>query len=172
MDTATPYLALGLFREGEGLGWVVRVGRRHDEALFDLLEDLLRAVGVRREAIRTLVLGEGPGSYTGLRIALSAGEGLALALGARVYGVSSLLAAAWPFLGETPLTPLFTARNGVYYGATYAKQEGRPLTLTPPQRLSAQGLPGTPLLLDPPPDPLALYRLRPFAHEGLRPLYL
>ncbi|TBH20692.1 tRNA (adenosine(37)-N6)-threonylcarbamoyltransferase complex dimerization subunit type 1 TsaB [Thermus thermamylovorans] len=174
LDTATPYLALGLFRGEEGVGRVVRVERRHEEALFPLLDDLLAEVGARKEEIGALVLGEGPGSYTGLRIALAAGLGVALAQGARVYGVNSLLAACWPYLEESgpPLTPLFTARNRLYYGATYTRQGGRPLELLPPGKLRAEELPPTGLLLDPPPDPRALYELLPFAREGVEPLYL
>ncbi len=172
LDTSTPYLALGVFQGERGLGRVVHLGRRHDEALFPLLDELLEEAGVEREAIGALVLGQGPGSYTGLRIALAAGEGLALALGARVYGVPSLLAAAWPFLEEEgpPLTPLFTARKGVYYGATYARRGGRPVELAPPARF--QGLPPGPRLLDAPPDPRALYDLLPSAQAGANPLYL
>ena len=94
LDTATPYLSLGLFRGEAGVGRVKRVERRHEEVLFGLLEEVLREVGAGREEIGALVLGEGPGSYTGLRIALAAGLGLAQALGARVFGASSLLAAA------------------------------------------------------------------------------
>lgn len=174
LDTATPYLALGLFRGEEGLGRVVRVERRHEEHLFPLLGELLGEVGVGKEGIGALVLGEGPGSYTGLRIALAVGEGVALALSVPVYGVSSLLAACWPFLeeGGPPLTPLFTARNRLYYGATYAKREGKPVELHPPTRWKAEELPQGTLLLDAPPDPRALYELLPFAHPGLNPLYL
>ena len=94
LDTATPYLSLGLFRGEAGVGRVKRVERRHEEVLFGLLEEVLREVGAGREEIGALVLGEGPGSYTGLRIALAAGLGLAQALGARVFGASSLLAAS------------------------------------------------------------------------------
>ncbi|WP_114311821.1 tRNA (adenosine(37)-N6)-threonylcarbamoyltransferase complex dimerization subunit type 1 TsaB [Thermus caldifontis] len=174
LDTATPYLSLGLFRGDKGLGRVVRLGRRHEEALFGLLDELLSEVGIPREAIGALILGEGPGSYTGLRIALAAGLGIALAQGAKVYGVHSLLAACWPFLeeGGPPLTPLFTARNGLYYGATYAKRKGRPVEILPPRKLKASELPPKGLLLDPPPDPRALYALSPFAREGVEPLYL
>ncbi|WP_038057691.1 tRNA (adenosine(37)-N6)-threonylcarbamoyltransferase complex dimerization subunit type 1 TsaB [Thermus amyloliquefaciens] len=174
LDTATPYLSLGLFQGEEGLGRVVRVERRHEEALFPLLDAVLAEVGARKEEIGALVLGEGPGSYTGLRIALAAGLGIALAQGARVYGVGSLLAACWPFLeeGGPPLTPLFTARNRLYYGATYARREGRPKELLPPRKLQAEELPQAGLLLDPPPDPRALYELLPFAREGVEPLYL
>ncbi|MGC8904817.1 tRNA (adenosine(37)-N6)-threonylcarbamoyltransferase complex dimerization subunit type 1 TsaB [Thermus sp.] len=174
LDTATPYLSLGLFRGEEGLGRVVRVERRHEEVLFGLLEEVLAQVGARREEISAVVLGEGPGSYTGLRIALAAGLGLAQALGVRVYGASSLLAACWPFLeeGGPPLTPLFTARNRLYYGATYLKEGGRPLEVRPPGKLEAEELPPKGLLLDPPPDPRALYQLLPYAREGVEPLYL
>ncbi len=173
LDTATPYLSLGLFRGEEGLGRVVRVERRHEEVLFDLLEEALREVGARREEIGALVLGEGPGSYTGLRIALAAGQGIGLALGARVYGISSLLAAAWPHLEEgKPLTPLFTAKNRLYYGATYVKEGGRPKVLLPPKKMRAEEIPSGSHLLDAPPDPRGLYELLPFAREGVEPLYL
>lgn len=174
LDTATPYLSLGLFRGEEGMGRVVRLWRRHEETLFTLLNELLAEVGVGREGIQTLVLGQGPGSYTGLRIALAAGLGIALVQGAQVYGVSSLLAACWPFLeeGGPPLTPLFTARNNLYYGATYAKRGGKPLVVHPPRKLKASELPAEGLLLDPPPDPRALYELLPFAQEKVEPAYL
>ena len=174
LDTATPYLSLGLFRGEAGVGRVKRVERRHEEVLFGLLEEVLREVGAGREEIGALVLGEGPGSYTGLRIALAAGLGLAQALGARVFGASSLLAACWPYLKEgEPLTPLFTARNGLCYGATYTLEGGRPKEVAPPRKLKATELPREGrLLLDAPPDPRALYELLPFAHEGVEPLYL
>lgn len=174
LDTATPYLSLGLFRAEAGVGRVKRVERRHEEVFFGLLEEVLKEVGAGREEIGTLVLGEGPGSYTGLRIALAAGLGVALAQGAKVYGVSSLLAACWPYLKEgEPLTSLFTARNGLFYGATYTLEGGRPKEVAPPRKLKAQELPREGrLLLDPPPDPRALYELLPFAHEGVEPLYL
>ena len=174
LDTATPYLSLGLFRGEAGVGRVKRVERRHEEVLFGLLEEVLREVGAGREEIGALVLGEGPGSYTGLRIALAAGLGLAQALGARVFGASSLLAACWPYLKEgEPLTPLFTARNGLIYGATYTLEGGRPKEVVPPRKLKATELPQEGrLLLDAPPDPRALYELLPFAHEGVEPLYL
>lgn len=174
LDTATPYLSLGLFRGEEGVGRVVRVERRHEETLFPLLDGLLAEVGARKEEIGALILGEGPGSYTGLRIALAAGLGLALAQGAPVYGVNSLLAACWPFLEEDggALTPVFTARNRLYYGATYARKGGRPEELLAPRKLREEELPPKGLLLDPPPDPRALYELLPFAREGVVPLYL
>lgn len=174
LDTSTPYLSLGAFRGNEGLGWIVHRGRKHEEVLFPLLDELLAEVGATREDISALVLGEGPGSYTGIRIALAAGLGIALAQGAQVYGVSSLLAACWPFLEEDgpPLTPLFTARNGLYYGATFAKREGKPLVVHPPRKLKASELPAKGLLLDPPPDPRALYELLPFAQEKVEPAYL
>ena len=57
LDTATPYLSLGLFRGEEGLGRVVRVERRHEEVLFGLLDETLEALGARREEIGALVLG-------------------------------------------------------------------------------------------------------------------
>jgi N6-L-threonylcarbamoyladenine synthase len=71
-----------------------------------------------------------------------------------------------------PLTPLFTARNRLYYGATYVKEGGRPRVLLPPKKMRAAEIPPGSHLLDAPPDPRALYELLPFAREGVEPLYL
>jgi tRNA threonylcarbamoyladenosine biosynthesis protein TsaB len=145
LDTATPYLSLGLFRGEEGLGRVVRVERRHEEVLFGLLDETLEALGARREEIGALVLGEGPGSYTGLRIALAAGEGVALALGARVYGVSSLLAAAWPYLEEgKPLTPSSPPETGSTTGPLTLRKAGSPEPSPPPPGCGRRSFPNPP----------------------------
>mgnify|MGYP003433184827 CR=1 FL=1 len=58
LDTATPYLSLGLFRGEAGVGRVKRVERRHEEVLFGLLEEVLREVGAGREEIGALVMDE------------------------------------------------------------------------------------------------------------------
>ncbi|MCL6567888.1 MAG: tRNA (adenosine(37)-N6)-threonylcarbamoyltransferase complex dimerization subunit type 1 TsaB [Meiothermus silvanus] len=73
LDTATPYLVLGL-NEAER---AVRLGRRHAEALWTELEAFLADCRTSLREIEGIAVGQGPGSYTGLRIGVSAGLGLA-----------------------------------------------------------------------------------------------
>lgn len=71
-------------------------GFRHAEALQPMIKEVLAAAGLKVRDLTGIAAGQGPGSYTGLRIGLSAAKGLALPWGIPCYGVSSLemLAAA------------------------------------------------------------------------------
>ena len=89
-DTATTVATAALVREGTVLG--ERVSRA-----VSLLEDadaLLQEAGAKQADLRRLVVGTGPGSFTGLRIGLAAARGLAFALDLPVAGVSTLQALA------------------------------------------------------------------------------
>ncbi|AEB11805.1 tRNA (adenosine(37)-N6)-threonylcarbamoyltransferase complex dimerization subunit type 1 TsaB [Marinithermus hydrothermalis] len=113
IDTATPYLVLGL-PHAEG-AW--RLDRRHAEALFTHLEAFLQTHRVSLKAIRGIVVGQGPGSYTGVRIGVSAALGLGRALGVPVVGVDTLAGIALRYRGT--VTPALSARSGRVYTATY-----------------------------------------------------
>src|ERR687886_1601694 len=98
-DTATDVATSALVDDGEVLG------ERASRAVT-LLEDvdaLLRQGGVRADAIDALVVGIGPGSFTGVRVGLATARGLSLALGVTVAGVSTLDALAAGAPGATPV---------------------------------------------------------------------
>jgi tRNA threonylcarbamoyladenosine biosynthesis protein TsaB len=65
-------------------------GYRHAEALHPIIGEVLASAGLRVRDLTGIAAGQGPGSYTGLRIGLSAAKGLALPWGIPCYGVSSL----------------------------------------------------------------------------------
>lgn len=65
-------------------------GFRHAEALQPMIGEVLAAAGLKVRDLTGIAAGQGPGSYTGLRIGLSAAKGLALPWGIPCYGVSSL----------------------------------------------------------------------------------
>ncbi len=113
IDTATPYLVLGL-PHAEG-AW--RLDRRHAEALFTHLEAFLQAHRVSLKEVQGIAVGQGPGSYTGVRIGVSAALGLGRALGVPVVGVDTLAGVALRYQGT--LTPVLSARSGRVYAATY-----------------------------------------------------
>lgn len=86
-------------------------------ALIHEMDALLREGGVSREQIRGIVVGIGPGSYTGLRIGCTAARSLAFALDIPCAGISSFraaIAAAGPGLTHVVLDAY---RGEVYHGA-------------------------------------------------------
>ena len=98
-DTATDVATSALVDDGEVLG------ERTSRAVT-LLEDvdaLLRQGGARPRDLDALVVGTGPGSFTGVRIGLATARGVALALDLPVAGVSTLEALAAGTAGALPV---------------------------------------------------------------------
>lgn len=99
-------------------------GMVHGREIAPSIGELLGELSWPAAAIDLIVCDIGPGSYTGLRVGLSAAKGLALALGRPLIGVSSLDALAEAARGYAPvLVPAIDAKWGQIYGAVY--EEGR-----------------------------------------------
>ena len=98
-DTATSAATAALVRDGEVLG--ERVSRAVT-VLADA-DELLGENGIERAELTGLVVGTGPGSFTGLRLGLATVRGLALALDLPVAGVSTLDALAAGAPGALPV---------------------------------------------------------------------
>jgi len=98
-DTATRAATAALVRDGEVLG--ERVSRAVT-VLADA-DELLHESGIERAELTGLVVGTGPGSFTGLRLGLATVRGLALALDLPVAGVSTLDALAAGAPGALPV---------------------------------------------------------------------
>ena len=98
-DTATSVAAAALVRDGEVLG---ERASRAVRVLADA-DDLLREAGKDRSELGGIVVGVGPGSFTGLRLGIAAARGLAFALDLPVAGVSTLDALAAGAPGALPI---------------------------------------------------------------------
>jgi len=101
----------------------VETPARHTEFLLPACAALCAEAGLALNALDGLAFGAGPGAFTGVRVAASAAQGLALALDRPVVGVSSLAALArggWRATGLRHQVPVLDARRGEVYWAAYA----------------------------------------------------
>jgi tRNA threonylcarbamoyladenosine biosynthesis protein TsaB len=98
IDTATSRVAIAIARAtGEPdapalaeASW--EAGQRHGETLLPALDRLLSEHNVRRSDLTAVVVGTGPGTFTGLRVGLATAKGLAHGLGIPIVGVSTATA--------------------------------------------------------------------------------
>ncbi len=101
-DTANEVIAIGLgVLHAESLAVEVVASveasahRASNTQLLPRVDALLAERGVARDELACVVVGRGPGSFTGVRIAMATAKGVASALGVGLVGVSSLDAVAW-----------------------------------------------------------------------------
>ncbi|MBF9029081.1 tRNA (adenosine(37)-N6)-threonylcarbamoyltransferase complex dimerization subunit type 1 TsaB [Rhodobacterales bacterium HKCCE3408] len=88
-DTSGPFVSVALATDGRVISEsFAEMARGQAEALMPMIADLMAEAGIRRSDIAAVAVGTGPGNFTGLRIAVSAARGLALALGRPALGVS------------------------------------------------------------------------------------
>src|SRR3989442_11380466 len=98
----------------------VQGARQHAAQILALIDQVLAPTGVRPKELEGIGLGDGPGSFTGLRIGWAAAKGLAQEAGLSLRTVPSLMAAAAGaarLLGAVPIAACFDALRGQVYGA-------------------------------------------------------
>ncbi|MBM6994347.1 tRNA (adenosine(37)-N6)-threonylcarbamoyltransferase complex dimerization subunit type 1 TsaB [Paenibacillus sp. DXFW5] len=94
-DTATSSLAVAVTEGGRVLAERnIHAERNHSAYLVTAIGDCLEAAGLAKQDLDGIAVGIGPGSYTGIRIAVTTAKTLAWSLRLPVYGVSSLAALA------------------------------------------------------------------------------
>src|SRR5207302_6604433 len=92
--------------------------RGHAEALMPLIARVMKESGIAFLSLDRIAVTTGPGSFTGLRVGLSAARGIALAAGKPVVGLTTLTAYAAPVVsrnGEQPVISAIDARHDQFY---------------------------------------------------------
>ncbi|MGW2840337.1 tRNA (adenosine(37)-N6)-threonylcarbamoyltransferase complex dimerization subunit type 1 TsaB [Streptomyces sp. NPDC001493] len=129
MDTATPAVTVALH---DGTSVVAESGqvdaRRHGELLLPTVDRVLAEAGTTLDAVTGIVVGVGPGPYTGLRVGLVTAATFASALSVPVHGLCTLDGLAYA-AGEAGITGPFAvatdARRKEVYWARYADPRTR-----------------------------------------------
>lgn len=113
---------------------VLSADTKHAEALLPAVDFALRTAGVDRHELTRIVVGGGPGSFTGLRIAAATAKALAAVLNLPLYAYSGLAAlAAGSGIADRVVCALFDARRGEVYAASYRfRDHGKIETLLEP----------------------------------------
>jgi tRNA threonylcarbamoyladenosine biosynthesis protein TsaB len=138
IDTATDVASVAVGQGGAVIAGAHSQGaRRHAAEILRLVDFALSRAGWRPADLDGLVLGDGPGSFTGLRIGWAAAKGLAQEAGLEIRAVPSLLAAAAGAAarlggGAVPIAACFDALRGQVYGAMYVIHPDRVETLLAP----------------------------------------
>jgi len=105
----------------------VNAGFSHAENLHVFIDEIIKEAGLNRKNIDAIAVGKGPGSYTGLRIGVSAAKGIAYALNIPLISMNTLMnlcVAAKKQIqdSETLLCPMLDARRMEVYTALYNQQ--------------------------------------------------
>ena len=138
MDTSTSTMALALdLGEGVILSSAGDPAQRHGRGLVPAIRDLLRSAGLRPADLDALAVGLGPGSYTGLRVGLTAAKVLAFAFGRPLVGLDSLEAIARNAPPDAlRVAVVADAQRGDLYAANFSRERaGEPLRRNSPTRI-------------------------------------
>lgn len=119
--------------------------RRQAGGLLPVVDDVLRRAGVRVPDLEALVVGDGPGSFTGLRVGWALARGLGHERALLLYAVPSLMAHARSAalaanIGARPVAVCFDALRGQVFGAIYRFDGPHVETLVAPLLLTVADL--------------------------------
>ena len=99
------------------------VGRTHAERLMPMVAEAMASAGLAFADLERIAVTVGPGSFTGVRIAVAAARGLALATGAETVGIGTLAVhaeAARSIAGDRPVVVAIAAGRGEIYAQRFA----------------------------------------------------
>lgn len=127
IDTSTNVLGVGIASNEKIIGeYITNIKRNHSTRVLPAIDFLLKDCGMDIKEINKIIVANGPGSYTGLRIGLTIGKTLAWTLNIPIVGVSSLkLMAASARYFDGYISPVMDARRGNIFTGLYEYKEGK-----------------------------------------------
>ncbi|WP_024303805.1 tRNA (adenosine(37)-N6)-threonylcarbamoyltransferase complex dimerization subunit type 1 TsaB [Pseudogulbenkiania sp. MAI-1] len=140
IDTSTDFLSLAVSSDRETVVFHERVGQKHAEQALPHVQELLREAQLTLRDLDGVVYGQGPGSFTGLRIACGLAQGLAFAASLPVIPIPTLDSVAEQ-AGATRVVACTDARMQQAYLASYDLGTGHrlsPILLIDPDQADAE----------------------------------
>lgn len=118
-----------------------RTGLTHSATLMPMVEAMLKNAGISLADMDLIAVAAGPGSFTGLRIGVSAAKGLAWPTNKPCAGVSTLEAMAWQLCGMDGIVcAAMDARRQQVYNALFDLNGGKPVRISPDRAISLEDL--------------------------------
>ena len=142
IDTSTAIAGVALTHEGRLLHEMTwRAGREHTVQLMPAIEGMLRRASVTPQELDAIIVAVGPGSFSGLRVGMSAAKGFGLALGVPLAGVSTLAVEAYPHGAVgLPVHPVLDAGRGEIAVGSYRFSRDLPEETEPPRITTVEAL--------------------------------
>jgi len=130
-DTSTPYLSIALYKNARLVAEISEYAeRKHAENILLYLDQILQETDTSLLDIDLLAVAHGPGSFTGVRVGVSAWKGLAAGANIPIIGISTLDALARRAdLASGTVCTLLDAKMNEVYAAVYRYQRGERQTL-------------------------------------------
>ena len=135
IDSSSRNLKLGLSYGGDRLVQSDEsVGQEHGQVIVKKISELFQSAGISKDDLEAICVCTGPGSFTGLRIGLSAAKGMAVALGVDVVGVSLFEVAAFKLRAENdPVSVIIPLKRDEFFvgevsGGEFVSDEIRVVT--------------------------------------------
>jgi len=133
LDTSTSWASVGLYDGTAVLAeetWHAQ--RRHGDELFPTIERILARTRTTLANVDRIAVATGPGSFTGLRVAIAAAQGIARGSGAALVGVSTLDVVAYPHAPSKQRTcAMLPAGREEWYAAFYQERNRKWLRRSP-----------------------------------------
>ena len=125
-DTSTKAASVALLKENELVGEVfINDKRTHSQKLMPMVESLFNLADITMDEIDLLAVCVGPGSFTGLRIAMATVKAMAHAKDIKIVAVDSLESLAFNVCdSEKKIIPVLDAQGKKLYTASYRASEG------------------------------------------------
>ena len=121
LDSSNTNLSVGIAKDNILLDYIsYEAWQRQSEYMIVELNKLLEKHNIKKEDITDVMVAKGPGSYTGVRIAITIAKTIAVALNAKLYAVSSLRVEK---NGDVPSICLINARSNRSYVGVYQGQD-------------------------------------------------
>lgn len=122
IDCAVSRLCIALKYEDKLISEILDIGMKQSEMLVPTIDEIMNKMGCKAENLDATALTIGPGSFTGLRLGISALKAIELAFGIPVYGISSLDCYSYPFKNSSlPVLSCIDANKDKFYASISQK---------------------------------------------------